>query len=165
MNYIEELTKYLKLLGGKGIFVTSGAGKSNTMTASWGFCGVMWTKPILVAPIRLSRFTHGLIESSKEFSVSIPLDNSSNKALGFFGKYSGKDKDKYGEFGIEPVRCKTIGTNVMPGSMYHLECRVIYSDNIIKERLPEEINESMYKDSNYHTLFYGEILDAYKTDK
>lgn len=160
MKYSDILVSLLEKFNGSGAFLTAG-NKPNTMTASWGFCGVMWAKPVIVVPVRPSRFTHGIIEKEKQFSVSVPLDNNLDKMLGYFGSVSGKDTDKYAAKNIIPVKCKNIDTFIMPGNLAHFECKLIYTNTIIKEKLADDLKK-MYADESYHTMFYGEIIDAYK---
>ena len=161
MEYTEQLQSILNTLGKNGVFLTAGKEKPNTMTASWGFCGVMWNKPILIIPVRPSRFTHDLILENKEFSVSVPQDSSLNKMLGYFGSVSGRNTDKYSAQNITPVKSKDIDTFVMPNNCINFECKLIYQNNILKERLDENSIDKFYKDNSYHTMFYGEILSAY----
>lgn len=162
MKYSEHLKYLIEQYNGSGVFLTAG-NKPNTMTASWGFCGVMWGKPVIVVPVRPSRFTHDIIVKEKEFSVSVPTDKKLDKLLGYFGSVSGRDTDKYASKNISPVKCKKIGTYVMPDNCVHFECKLIYTNNIIEERLSEDLNK-MYADKSYHTMFYGEIIDTYKTN-
>lgn len=162
MEFLDKLSAVMEKLGGNGVFLTAGS-KPNTMTASWGFVGVMWNKPIIVVPVRASRFTHGLIEEGGAFSVSAPLNESLNGLLAYFGSVSGRDVDKYAQKNITPVKCNKINTYIIPGSCCHFECKVIYKNYIVKERLDERIIRTMYGDNSFHTMFYGEIVDAYYT--
>lgn len=162
MEYLDKLGALMEKLNGRGVFLTAGS-NPNTMTASWGFAGVMWAKPIIVVPVRTSRFTHGKIEESGAFSVSAPLDDSLNGLLAYFGSVSGRDVDKYAQKKITPVKCKKIDTCIIPGNCCHFECRVIYKNFIVKERLDERIVKALYGDNSFHTMFYGEIVDAYYT--
>lgn len=162
MDFMQEITAFADKLGGSGVFLTSG-GKPNTMTANWGFTGVMWGKPILVMPVRPTRYTYGLIKECGEFSVTVPSDIKLNKQLGYFGSVSGKDRDKYKEQGITPVKCKSINTFVIPGNCFQIECRLIYENNILESMLDSAAKKRWYEDKSYHTMFYGEIINAYKT--
>lgn len=161
MQFKQQLEKLLDNLQGKGVFLTSGA-KPNTMTASWGFCGVMWNKPIIVAPVRPSRFTHDFIANTKQFSISVPTNEETTKLLAYFGTVSGRDINKYAQKNVTPIKCKSIDTYVMPNCL-NFECKLIYVNNIIKERLGSDIVHAFYGDSSFHTMFYGEIIEAYNT--
>jgi flavin reductase (DIM6/NTAB) family NADH-FMN oxidoreductase RutF len=160
MEFSEKLQSLLEKYGENGVFLTAG-NKPNTMTASWGFAGVMWNKPIIIVPVRPSRFTHDLIVYGKEFSVSVPLDKTVEKFLGYFGSVSGRDIDKYAEKGIMPAKCKSIATCVFPYGCMNFECKLVYTNNIIKERLTPDLKK-LYADDSYHTMFYGEIVEVYR---
>lgn len=163
MNYIKETDDFAKGLNKSGVFLTAGNDKPNTMTIGWGFSGKMWEKHVIIVAVRPSRYTHNLIDLNKEFSVSVPLDNSMNKQLGFFGSVSGYDTDKYKEQGIIPQKCKSINTVIIPGNCCHIECKLIYKNEIIKEKLDTLSKNKWYGDNSFHTMFYGEIVDAYYT--
>ena len=42
-----------------------------------------------------------------------------------------------------------------------LECRIIYEQNQDEKAIPDSIKKSMYPNSDYHTVFFGEIVAAY----
>ena len=61
----------------KGILLTTKAdGQVNTMTIGWGTMGVEWGKPIFVAYVRGSRYTHQMIEKSGVLDLRMPLVSS-----------------------------------------------------------------------------------------
>ena len=72
----------------KGAFLTvKNQGKVNTMTIGWGSIGYVWSKHIFTAFVRYSRYTHEIINNSKDFTVSIPLsDCSEDINSNFFSK-------------------------------------------------------------------------------
>ena len=79
-QYLGEGEKQLK---SQGLFLTSKRGKVNTMVIGWGGIVFIWGKPIFMVPVRKSRYTHGLIEKSGEFTVSVPLNKDLKDALMF----------------------------------------------------------------------------------
>ena len=93
-EHMGEVLKGVK----SGVLITGKADdKVNSMTISWGMVGIEWGKPIFVTFIRENRFTRSLIEKTGEFTVSIPIDDSAKKILGFCGSKSGRVD--YGNFG------------------------------------------------------------------
>jgi MFS transporter, PPP family, 3-phenylpropionic acid transporter len=81
-EHMGEILKGVK----SGVLITGKADdKVNSMTISWGMIGIEWGKPIFVTFIRENRFTRSLIEKTGEFTVSIPIDDSAKKILGFCG--------------------------------------------------------------------------------
>ena len=86
-EHMGEILKGVK----SGVLITGKADdKVNSMTISWGMVGIEWGKPIFVTFIRENRFTRSLIEKTGEFTVSIPIDDSAKKILGFCGSKSGR---------------------------------------------------------------------------
>ena len=65
------------------------------MTIGWGSLSIYWGRPVFIAPIRLSRFTHHMIDESGVFTVSVPLKRELRKELGICGSKSGCDTDKF----------------------------------------------------------------------
>lgn len=43
----------------------------------------------------------------------------------------------------------------------HFECKILYKEAMVKENLSEDIKDKFYKDGDYHTFYYAEILDCY----
>ena len=140
-----------------GAFLVSGKDKPNVMTVSWGMVGVMWRKKIVVVPIRESRYTKEFLDKDMEFSLSVPY-NKMQKELAFCGTKSGRDVDKFSELGLEKIKCEKVGTYKVGGCDAYFECRVLAKLPLNKDMLPDEVKEIAYKDSDYHTLYIGEVL-------
>ena len=70
-------------IGKEWMLITSGVeNKWNTMTASWGFVGVMWNKNVIETVIRPTRYTIEFVEKNDLFTVSF-FDEEYRKALQF----------------------------------------------------------------------------------
>ena len=161
MQSLKDIAKFTDTLGDTGVFVTAGS-SPNTMTASWGGAGVMWNRAIIAVPIRNTRFTFGKIEETGEFSVSIPKSGEMKELLTYFGTKSGRDVDKYLATGTKLQKCREIGTSVLADCETFYECRVLYRSDIKPEHLPEGFITAYYPHHDYHTVFYGEIVAAYR---
>jgi flavin reductase (DIM6/NTAB) family NADH-FMN oxidoreductase RutF len=156
-EYANEITEVLS----KGAFLTTQAdGKVNTMTIAWGSIGFMWGKPVFMAMVRPSRFTHECIEKSQQFTVSIPFKDMST-ALGLCGSKSGRDMDKLAAANLTTVPGKKISTPVIADCGLHYECKVVYKQEMIPDLLAQDLQEKWYATGNYHTLYFGEILTTY----
>ena len=107
-----------------GCFVTA---DDNPMVCSWGFVGVMWGKKIFIAPIRECRHTYGLLEKTREFTVSVPEAGTFKKELGFCGSKSGRDYDKWAETGMEKQPAKSVGTCVALIFYLFVQCFLVLS--------------------------------------
>lgn len=139
-----------------GAFITS---KENTMIASWGAVGVIWGKKVYMVPIRESRYTKQFVDSTKEFTVSIPKKGEMKEAIAFCGRKSGRDYDKWKECNLEKVKAKSVDTYVVGGCEKYYECKVIYSIEL--DKLPKEIFNAWYTTPDNHTLYIGEIVEEY----
>ena len=158
-RYLKEVTHYLTH---GGIFLTTKEEKNNSMIIGWGGITYFWNKPIFLVPVRASRYTYPVLDSTGYFTVSIPLGRDLKKAIAFCGSKSGRDYDKLKECALIPVPGKTVPVPVIGECSLHYECRVVYKQAMDPEFLEKEINEKCYPD--YHTMFYGEILACYTTD-
>jgi len=151
----------LEKLAEGGLFLISGHDKPNIMTIGWSSVGIMWGKPIFTAPVRYSRYTHEILEWLEEFTICVPKDGM-DKELAFCGTRSGRDVDKIKELGLTPLPSKKISVPSIKECAIVYECRVLYQANMLPENLDHSEESTWYKDDNYHTFFYGEILDCYE---
>lgn len=155
-----------------GILITTKFdNKINSMTISWGTLGIEWNKKIFTIFIRENRFTKFQLDNNPEFTVNIPYGDFDKNILKFCGTKSGHNIDKIKELGLTLEDSNTISVPAIRELPLTLECKVIYRQEQDKESIsnedkiafyPEDI-ESSYHGSNrdYHTAYYGEILDAY----
>ena len=166
MNFTQDLEKAMECLHKKGAFLTTKVGDAtNTMTISWGSIGFIWKKPMFTVLVRKSRHTHELIEKSGEFTISLPLDENMKSTLAICGSKSGRDMDKIKECNLELQGGKSISTPVIKGCGVHYECKVVFKQDMAPNLLDEYIDNSMYNSKDYHTVYYGEIVNCYKEEK
>lgn len=155
-----QVEKALDILP-RGAFLTTGKdGKYNTMTIGWGNIGVVWGKPTFTVLVRSSRHTYGLIESSGEFTVSLPLTDMKD-ALNLCGSKSGRDIDKFQAAGLRLQPGRTVNTPVIAGGGLHYECKVVYKQAMQPELMSDAMKKQWYPQEDYHTLYFGEITAVY----
>ena len=151
----------------KGILLTTADGEEiNTMTIGWGHMGIEWGRPIFVAYVRESRYTKQLLAKTGEFTVNIPMDTCDSKILGYCGTKSGRDCNKIKDCGLtleQPNKIHVPGIKELPLTM---ECKVIYQQPQDLSLLPSDILDRLYPADgtgfrDAHTVYYGQILDAY----
>ncbi len=163
-NWKRFADEFTSRLNGQGVFLTSEhCGKANTMTISWGSVGVYWSRPVITAPVRLSRFSHGLISQSGKFTISIPKAGELSRELVFCGSKSGRNMDKFAECGLTTQPGRTLDTPVVAQAWMHIECRVMMTANMAPELFAEGKAEDFYPNGDFHTLFLGEVVDFYET--
>jgi flavin reductase (DIM6/NTAB) family NADH-FMN oxidoreductase RutF len=139
-------------------------GEFNTMTVAWGSFGVMWNKPIAMIVVRPSRYTHEFLERSGSFTLcAFPPEY--RKALSFHGANSGRDVDKVAETGLTPIPSTRVSAPGFDEARLIVECRKIYEDEFHPTRFLDPAIESHYGGSDYHSLYFGEVLAVYGTDQ
>ena len=154
-----DAEKNLDILS-KGAFLTAQDGVIfNTMTISWGAIGIMWGKPVFVALVRGSRFTHGIIEKSNEFTVSLPAEDM-RKELDFCGRASGRDVTKFQAMSMNTVPSAKIQTPRIDCKGAHHECKVLFKTDMSPANLDLEVKKEWYKTDDYHTFYFAEIVNT-----
>jgi flavin reductase (DIM6/NTAB) family NADH-FMN oxidoreductase RutF len=146
----------------KGAFLTVKAdGKLNTMTIGWALLGVVWSRPVMMVAVRDSRHTFGIIEKAADFTVSVPKDKM-KKEIAFCGTKSGRDYDKFKECGLTAgTAVKTVSPIIqVPG--IHFECKIIYKSAMEPAFLDAACNKDLYPEKDFHTLYFGEIIECYE---
>lgn len=146
----------------RGAFLSVKSGEiSNTMTIGWGALGYMWGKPVFMAMVRLSRYTYELMENADDFTVSLPTKDSMKEELGFCGRISGRDCNKFKECSLNLKEGDTTQSPLIEGCKLYLECRTIYKQQMTDENLDKALKDRWYGDDDYHVMYYGEITKAY----
>lgn len=146
---------FTKLLEERWGLVTAGADPVNPMTVSWGQVGRLWNKPVCTVYIRPQRFTYGLMNDAKYFSLSF-LPAERHEAAVLCGSKSGRNTDKVKECGL---------TVVDDGrAPYYAEaelvlvCRKLYEQDLTGENfLEKDVDEKNYPAKDYHRMYVGEI--------
>ncbi len=163
IEFMKYLDKSLKYLHRQGAFLTvkDKNGRENVMTISWGNIGFEWGRPIFTVLVRKSRYTAQLIANAEEFTVSIPTKSGTRDRLAFAGTRTGREIDKFDQGIITRMKAKTVNVSTVKEADIIYECRIIYSHKIDPDKLAGDVADTSYRDGDYHTIYYGEILDAY----
>ncbi|MCM1577582.1 MAG: flavin reductase [Ruminococcus sp.] len=147
---------------GRDWFLVTAGDKNgcNTMTAAWGFMGVMWGKNVFETVIRPSRYTFEFVEKNPLFTVSF-FDEQHRDALKFCGSHSGRDCDKAFETGLTPFG--TDGTTAFEEANMIFICRKLYCKDMDAAALiPEE--SGLFGSEAPHKEFIGEIVKVLVKD-
>lgn len=145
-----------------GILLTTKAeDKVNSMTIGWGTLGIDWSRPVFIAYVRESRYTHELLEKNGEFTVNIPMGEVDKKILAVCGTKSGRDMDKIAQLGLHLEESEHIGVPGIRELPLTLECKVIYKEEQDLSRIPGDIISRYYPQGDHHHVYYGQILGAY----
>lgn len=144
-----------KLIGKDWMLITAKKGeKTNTMTASWGGFGVMWNINVAYIVLRPQRYTKEFIDNSDEFSLSF-FDNSFKSTLGYLGSVSGRDEDKITSSGLT---LNSVDVPFFEEANTVVFCKKLYAQKFTPDCfIAEELNGTMYLNSDHHTLYIAEI--------
>ena len=121
------------------------AGKANAITLAWSM-PVSINPPIVAISVAPKRYSHQLIEETKEFAINIPTMDIVRETL-FCGRRSGRTHDKFKETRLTTLTAKLVKPPIIKECVAHLECK-----------LEEQVTVGD------HTLFIGRVVTAY-TDK
>jgi flavin reductase (DIM6/NTAB) family NADH-FMN oxidoreductase RutF len=116
-------------------------GKPNIITAGM-YMPISSNPPQVCIGIAPERYSHDLIADQGEFVVNSP-SISLKEEMHLCGIKSGRDLDKFREFGLTPIPSKSVKPPLIKECYGHLECRVIHSITC-----------------GDHTLFVGEVVSA-----
>ncbi len=149
-----------KKIGRDWFLVTAGTEQGyNTMTASWGFAGVMWNKNTFTTVIRPQRYTKKFIDKADSFTVCF-FDESERSALSFCGSHSGRDCDKAAETGLTPVFFDDV--TAFEQARLIIVCDKTYVQTMSGEGFKDkDLDSANYAAGDYHTQYIGIIKKVY----
>lgn len=148
----------VKMIGDDWTLITAEKenGDVNTMTASWGFMGVLWNKPVVAVFIRPQRYTLEFAENAERLSLTF-FEEQYRGALRLCGTKSGRDTDKIAEAGLHVCHTPT-GVPYFEEAKTVLVCRKLYADWLKPECfLDKSVAERNYPNADYHRVFICEI--------
>ncbi|MBQ1339826.1 MAG: flavin reductase, partial [Ruminococcus sp.] len=137
-------------IGKEWMLLTAGNKDSfNTMTASWGQLGVLWSRNVLTCYIRPNRYTLEFVEKSEYFTASF-FGEEYRKALSYCGSHSGRDCDKVKETGLTPAEIGKTMTFAEADMVF--VCRKLYTYDMQESGFvtDEGIAEQNYSSAPYH---------------
>jgi len=135
-------------------------GKPNVMTIGWGNVGIIWRRPIFTVLVRVSRYTHQLLENSGQFTINVP-PQSLEVAVADCGTRSGRDVDKFAAHKFTAVPGQKVQVPMIEQCIGHYECRVVYRTHMAKSLLDQALHDDCYPKGDYHTIYFGQILASY----
>jgi flavin reductase (DIM6/NTAB) family NADH-FMN oxidoreductase RutF len=148
----------------KGVFLTVKSGEDiNTMTIGWATIGYVWRKPIIMVAVRFSRHTFSIIEMAEDFTISIPSSDM-KKEIMFCGTKSGRDYNKFRECNLQISNSQKVITPIIKVPGLHYECKIVYKSAMDPAYLNKDYDTALYPEKDYHTLYFGQIVDCYELD-
>jgi len=117
-------------------------GKANIITLAWSMPTSI-SPPMVVISVAPRRYSHRLIEETKEFVVNVPTMDIIRETL-FCGRRSGRKYDKFKETQLTPLPAKMVQPPIIKECVAHLECK---------------LHQQMT--TGDHTIFVGRVLTAH----
>lgn len=139
-----DLSSAYRLLYPRQVVLVScvdGPGKANIITLAWSMPASI-RPPMLAISIAPQRYSHQLIQETREFVVNIPTMGIVKKTL-LCGRITGREYDKFKEARLTPLPAKMVQSPIIKECVAHLECK-----------LHQQIT------TGDHTLFVGNVLTA-----
>jgi flavin reductase (DIM6/NTAB) family NADH-FMN oxidoreductase RutF len=163
LEIFENFDRLCMELNRNGVFllVDNPSSAPNPMTIGWATLGIIWHEPIMSVFVRPSRFTHGLIEKAKYFSVNV-AHNKLKDELVFCGTESGRQFNKLKECKLETEPGINRNIPIIKSCNTFYECEIVHKNDLIKENLDEKIRQRYYPNDDYHTVYFGKVLDVYE---
>ena len=158
--YSEETINTFKNCG--CLLVAGNPNKANVMTIGWGLIGRLWEKPFFMVAVRPSRYTYGFIEEAGDFTLNVPKKGM-EETLEYCGTVSGRNHNKFKEKGLTLKSARKVKSPIISECIVHYECRTSYKSRV-SPTLPKNIMDECYPTGDYHTIYFGEILDTYAED-
>lgn len=150
-------------IGDDWFLITAGTMEDyNTMTASWGFMGVMWGAPSFVCAVRTSRHTFSYMEQGDVYTLCF-FEKEYRPALQFCGAKSGRDYDKAKETGLTPIEVD--GAVAFAEASRIIVCKKRYAEMMKQEAFTEQATyDRWYSTDPMHKQYIGEILAVYEKE-
>jgi flavin reductase (DIM6/NTAB) family NADH-FMN oxidoreductase RutF len=149
-------------IGKEWMLITAGPLTAfNTMTASWGAWGEVWSRPVGICFVRPQRYTYGFMERAATYTLSF-FGAGQRAALEYLGSHSGRDEDKVAAVGFSPLATPS-GAVTFGEARLVLECRKLYAGDILRDGFVDEaLRAEVYPAEDYHRMYVGEVLQAWR---
>ena len=115
--------------------------RTSIITLAWNTV-LSKSPPLVGIVVGSSRYSHELIEASREFVINIPTIDLIEQTWGC-GTLSGRATDKFDRFGLAPQPATCVAAPLIGDCPGHLECRLAQSVRV-----------------GDHTMFVGEVVAA-----
>ena len=119
-----DLAKVYQLLepGPVVMLTTTRKGRPNVMTMSWHMM-VEFEPPLVACIVSEANFSFAALRATGEAVIAIPSRALASKVVKV-GNCSGRDRDKFKDFGLTPVKANQISPPLIKECFCNLECLV-----------------------------------------
>ena len=162
----EQITdNVFKTIGADWTCITAGnEDLFNSMTASFGGWGILFSKPATWCMLRADRYTLELIRKEKTYTMSYFEDQYKNQLL-LFGSKSGRNSSKMKETTLTSIKTP-LGNLSYKEARLIIECRLIEvttvnPDDYYSEEGKKFVTDAFAEVNEYHKLVFGEITGVW----
>lgn len=139
-----DLLRAYRLLHPRNVVLVScidKTGEANIVTLAWSM-PTSFDPPLVAISVSPRRYSHRLIEETKEFVINVPTIETARETL-FCGRVSGRKHDKFKEAPLTALPAKKVQAPLIKECAAHLECKLV-----------QKIT------TGDHTIFIGRVLAA-----
>lgn len=165
LSFIQAIAPATDALSHGRAFLTVAGDTPNTMVIGWGSIGFYWNKPIFTVVVRPQRHTFDMLMKAGEFTVSIPTKNELREQLAFAGTQSGRDYNKFKGHGLTATPSLKVNAPIIGECGLHFECKTLLTQPMTGDNMAASVKDYAYPERDYHTMFFGEIVEIYTTDE
>ena len=128
----------------------------NSMTASWGWFGILWGKQVAICYVRPQRYTYELTERADRLTLAF-FDKEHHKSLAYMGTHSGRDGNKYAATGLHIVKDEN-GTPLPAEAHTIVVCKKLYAGRLQESDFVDtSIIDAHYPNKDFHQMYICEI--------
>ncbi|MDR1415086.1 MAG: flavin reductase [Odoribacteraceae bacterium] len=137
----------------------------NSMTASWGGWGILFSEPATWCFLRANRYTLEYIRRDT-FYTMVYFDDSHRDQVMNFGTLSGRNTDKMKRHTLTPLETPA-GSIAYKEAKLIIECQLtgittVQPDDFRKDEDIKFINDGFAEAGEYHKIVFGKIINAWK---
>jgi flavin reductase (DIM6/NTAB) family NADH-FMN oxidoreductase RutF len=86
------------------------------------------------------------------------------KEIMFCGTKSGRDYNKFKECHLQTSDSQNVITPMIKVPGLHYECQTVSKSAMDPADLNKDYDAALYPEKDYHTLYFGELVDCYEID-
>ena len=72
--------------------------------------------------------------------------------------------DKFKEWNLQTSKGQKVVTPIIKMPGLHYECKIVFKSAMDPAYLNKDYDKALYPEKDYHTLYFGEIVDCYEID-
>lgn len=137
-------------------------GRANIITLAWSM-PTSFDPPLVAISVSPRRYSHRLIEETKEFVVNVPTIEIVKETL-FCGRVSGRNRDKFREAPLTALPAKKVQAPIIKECVAHLECKLVqkiatgdhtvFVGKVLAAHVNEGVFDSKFDISKVHPLYH-----------